>query len=54
MLFRKKYKKISSQTENYIFGSQTINFNYAAKTCISGKLFSPFRFWTFFLSILKF
>jgi hypothetical protein len=43
----KKHKKLPSQTENYIFGSQSINFNYAAKTCISGKVFWQIGFWTF-------
>jgi hypothetical protein len=40
----KSNKKLSSQTENYFFGSQTINFNYAHKTCILEKVFwqNPF------------
>jgi hypothetical protein len=43
----KNKKKLSSQIENYFFGDQTINFNYAAKTCILGKVFWQNRFWTF-------
>ena len=53
MLFTKNNKILSSQIENYFFGDQTINFNYAHKTCILGKLFLAFRFWTFFLSIFE-
>ena len=45
--FSQNNKILSSQTENYIFGDQTIKFNYAAKTCILGKLFWQIRFWTF-------
>jgi len=45
--FSQNNKILSSQTENYIFGGQTIKFNYAAKTCILGKVFWQIRFWTF-------
>jgi hypothetical protein len=50
----KSIKILSSQIENYFFGDQTINFNYAHKTCISGKVFSQIGFWTFFLSNFNF
>ena len=50
----KSIKILPSQIENYFFGDQTINFNYAHKTCISERLFSQIRFWTFFLSIFDF
>jgi len=43
----KNKKSLSSQTENYIFGHQTIKNNYAAKTYILGKLFSESEKWTF-------
>jgi hypothetical protein len=43
----KNIKNLSSQIENYIFGVQTIKNNYAAKTCILGKLFSESEKWTF-------
>jgi len=54
MLFRKKQKKLSSQIENYFFGSQTIKFNYAVKTCISPTLFWLFRFLDIFFVHFKF
>ena len=54
LLYKQFVKKLPSQIENYFFGSQTIKFNYAAKTCISGKVFWQIRFWTFFLSIFEF
>jgi hypothetical protein len=50
----KSIKILPSQIENYFFGGQTINFNYAHKTCILGKVFWQIRFWTFFCPILTF
>jgi hypothetical protein len=47
VLSYKKHKNLSSQSENYIFGVQTIKNNYAAETCFSGKLFSENEKWTF-------
>ena len=37
--FPQKYKNLSSQIENYIFGAQSIKNNYAANTCFWANYF---------------